>query len=149
MQYHGAIPWFNSMVQYECRTTFCIPQSVVSYHTVVLFLIHLELPHFVVPYSGLFWDILECYRKLIRGYIVPHWGTFSDTKFCTPLVGYIGIAWIWYCYKFLWLYHFVKDKSNTRIDQGIGPRQVVIVVMVYSLVDIGQLLFTARRATPL
>ena len=67
------------------------------YHTVVLFFIHLELPHFVVPYSGLFWNILECYRKWIRGYIVPHWGTFSDTKFCTPLVGYIWIAWIWYC----------------------------------------------------
>ena len=30
------------------------------YHTVVLFLIHLELPHFVVPYSGMFWNILEC-----------------------------------------------------------------------------------------
>ena len=64
------------------------------YHTVVLFFIHLELPHFVVPYSGLFWNILECIENesggtsyptgvhlVIQSFVPRLWGTSELHEF--------------------------------------------------------------------
>ena len=72
------------------------------YHTVVLFLIHLELPHFVVPYSGMFWNILECSRKWNRfehgslvAWFCSRWFlTHRQTKFASG-AGNVLVCSIW------------------------------------------------------